>query len=228
MTLEAVQQEMIEKAKGVGLVVADGGESIVKGDEIYQEESFSQLILCQVLVAVSILARGGKFVLKLVSTRTFFMRDLLYLLALQFTKFDIVKPRTSRPGNSERYLVACGFSGDASDLAVYLKTVNVEMNRCKTTGPPTISAHKGVGSGTSISEKIELGLVGVQSLISRGEDGGFDAWLEAVDAEFLERQVKALEEIRRCHENPGAEGWDSYGITRRVYGEWYVSCCLIF
>lgn len=58
MTLEAVQLEMIEKSKGVGLVVADGGQAIEKGDEVYQEEAFAQLILCQVLVALSILEKG--------------------------------------------------------------------------------------------------------------------------------------------------------------------------
>jgi hypothetical protein len=151
------------------------------------------------------------------------MRDLMYLVAVKFDRFDIVKPRMSRPGNSERYLVARGFSGDAGELATFLGKVNEEMNQCKVGPKIAVSAHKGSASGTSVAEKIELGLNGVQSLIihENGEEE-FDKWLRDVDVEFLERQVKALEDVRVCHENPTAPGYNSFELTKQIYREWGV------
>lgn len=89
---------------GVHFVMADGGFS-VEGEENNQEILSKRLYLCQFLCALGILRTGGHFVCKLFDCFTSFSVGLIYLMHLCFERVCIFKPNTSRPANSERYLV---------------------------------------------------------------------------------------------------------------------------
>ncbi|VUZ57477.1 unnamed protein product [Hymenolepis diminuta] len=93
--------------KGVHLVMADGGFDVSDGYNL-QEVKSKHIYLCQCLCALTILRPGGRFVTKLFDTFTDFTVDLLWLMSHVFRKIYIVKPITSRPANSERYLVCDG------------------------------------------------------------------------------------------------------------------------
>ncbi|VDO06395.1 unnamed protein product [Rodentolepis nana] len=93
--------------KGVHLVMADGGFDVSDGYNL-QEVLSKHIYLCQCLCALTILRPGGRFITKLFDTFTDFTVDLLWLMSHVFKKIYIVKPITSRPANSERYLVCDG------------------------------------------------------------------------------------------------------------------------
>ncbi|XP_055629042.1 cap-specific mRNA (nucleoside-2'-O-)-methyltransferase 1 [Toxorhynchites rutilus septentrionalis] len=95
---------MKQTESGVHIMMADGGFS-VEGQENIQEILSKQLYLCQILVALNIVRTGGHFVVKLFDLFTPFSVGLLYLVYKCFRKICICKPNTSRPANSERYLV---------------------------------------------------------------------------------------------------------------------------
>ncbi|KAJ8731295.1 hypothetical protein PYW07_004459 [Mythimna separata] len=90
--------------KGVHFLMADGGFS-VEGQENIQEILSKQLYLCQCLAALMLVRTGGHFVVKLFDVFTLFSVGLIYILYRCFDKVCIHKPVTSRPANSERYLV---------------------------------------------------------------------------------------------------------------------------
>uniref|UniRef100_A0A336LYZ0 Cap-specific mRNA (nucleoside-2'-O-)-methyltransferase 1 n=1 Tax=Culicoides sonorensis TaxID=179676 RepID=A0A336LYZ0_CULSO len=89
---------------GVHIMMADGGFS-VEGQENIQEILSKQLYLCQCLVALSLVRVNGHFVVKLFDLFTPFSVGLIYLMYKCFHSICICKPNTSRPANSERYLV---------------------------------------------------------------------------------------------------------------------------
>nr|CDS26052.2 cap specific mRNA [Hymenolepis microstoma] len=93
--------------KGVHLVMADGGFDVSDGYNL-QEVLSKHIYLCQCLCALTILRPGGRFITKLFDTFTDFTVDLLWLMCHVFKKIYVVKPITSRPANSERYLVCDG------------------------------------------------------------------------------------------------------------------------
>jgi hypothetical protein len=70
------------------------------------------LIFAQVAYAISLQQFGGAFVLKIFDCFSQAMVDILYLLASCYAEVVIVKPLTSRLGNSERYVVCKGFNVD--------------------------------------------------------------------------------------------------------------------
>ncbi|XP_026734620.1 cap-specific mRNA (nucleoside-2'-O-)-methyltransferase 1 isoform X2 [Trichoplusia ni] len=90
--------------KGVHFLMADGGFS-VQGQENIQEILSKQLYLCQCLAALMLVRTGGHFVVKLFDVFTLFSVGLIYILYRCFDKVCIHKPVTSRPANSERYLI---------------------------------------------------------------------------------------------------------------------------
>ena len=73
-----------------------------------QEFLSSRLLLCQILVAISVLKVGGNFVCKIFDSVTDLSAQLLFITALCFENISIFKPSSSRPANAERYLVCRG------------------------------------------------------------------------------------------------------------------------
>uniref|UniRef100_A0A182N1J3 Cap-specific mRNA (nucleoside-2'-O-)-methyltransferase 1 n=2 Tax=Cellia TaxID=44534 RepID=A0A182N1J3_9DIPT len=111
---------------GVHLMMADGGFS-VEGQENVQEILSKQLYLCQVIVALAIVRPEGHFVMKLFDLFTPFSVGLVYLVYRCFQSVSICKPNSSRPANSERYLVCKGKLPKTDLIQRHLEDVNREM-----------------------------------------------------------------------------------------------------
>lgn len=115
------------KNKGVHFMMADGGFS-VEGQENIQEILSKQLYLCQCLVALKIVRKGGNFVTKVFDLFTPFSAGLVYLMNRCFESISIFKPNTSRPANSERYLICKGKRENVQDTIDYLARANHILN----------------------------------------------------------------------------------------------------
>lgn len=107
--------------------MADGGFS-VEGQENIQEILSKQLYLCQCLTALKILRTNGNFLCKLFDIFTPFSVGLLYLMYQCFEEIAIIKPNSSRPANSERYLVCKWKKADTDEICQYLNFINNILN----------------------------------------------------------------------------------------------------
>jgi 23S rRNA U2552 (ribose-2'-O)-methylase RlmE/FtsJ/DNA-directed RNA polymerase subunit E'/Rpb7 len=101
------------------LVTADGGFDRDKTSSDFEELDTAKLILAEVIMALEIQAQGGAFVLKIFDMATKFTVDLISILAYCYENVSIIKPKSSRPANSEKYVVCTGFkfSRDNEELA---------------------------------------------------------------------------------------------------------------
>lgn len=118
--------------KGVHFVMADGGFS-VEGQENIQEILSKRLYLCQFLCALSILRTGGHFICKLFDVFTAFSVGLIYLIYRTFQHVCIHKPNTSRPANSERYIICKNRLPNTKDIHDYLYEVNCRLGQLSST-----------------------------------------------------------------------------------------------
>ncbi|XP_059033800.1 cap-specific mRNA (nucleoside-2'-O-)-methyltransferase 1 isoform X5 [Mustela lutreola] len=118
--------------KGVHFLMADGGFS-VEGQENLQEILSKQLLLCQFLMALSVVRTGGHFICKTFDLFTPFSVGLIYLLYCCFERVCLFKPITSRPANSERYVVCKGLKVGIDDVRDYLFSVNIKLNQLQNT-----------------------------------------------------------------------------------------------
>ena len=115
---------------GVDFITADGGFDF-SIDFNNQEELSYRIILCEIVSALYLLKNGGDFVCKLFDVHSLVTIKFIYLLSRYFEEIFITKPYTSRPANSEKYLVCKGFKGIEENylemLFIYVK--NWETNR---------------------------------------------------------------------------------------------------
>ena len=110
------------EVNGVDFVGGDGGFS-VEGQEREQEYLMTRLILSEVLIGLLCLKIGGTLVVKVYDTVSKFMADLLFITANCFENIWLFKPISSRPANSERYLVAKGLRGNIQEYTALLTEV---------------------------------------------------------------------------------------------------------
>jgi hypothetical protein len=92
------------------LVTADGGFDFSE-DYCSQEQQATPLILAEFITALYCLSPGGSLILKVFDVVTLPMIQLLWVCSKCFIDFKLVKPKTSRVCNSEKYIVAKGFKG---------------------------------------------------------------------------------------------------------------------
>lgn len=151
---------VLSESGHVDLVLGDGGFSVL-GDELHQEEHSKLILVVQILVMLKVLKRGGNFVIKVFDLLTDFTVELTYLLYLHFEKISIIKPYSSRPANSERYLVCLGFQDqEPAELTAYLTKVVQVLNQLKPNSDPAVSGHLQHQPGfLAKSEMIDLGLL---------------------------------------------------------------------
>lgn len=86
------------------LFTADGGFDTHDAPEL-QEAQSAPLILAEAVAAIGCCRQGGNAVIKVFECITPMSLSILTLLAMHFKEVKLVKPLTSRPANSERYIV---------------------------------------------------------------------------------------------------------------------------
>ncbi|KAI8902177.1 FtsJ-like methyltransferase-domain-containing protein [Globomyces pollinis-pini] len=209
---------------GVDLVLADGGFSVL-GDEQYQEEHSKQLLLTQILSMFTILKKGGNFVLKCFDILTPFTIECLYILYLFFEKIAIIKPITSRPANSERYIVCMNLTHPSpQDLIDYLMQVNSKLNDLKPDNRSNSSGHKRHQNGfISKQEKIDLELLDMTDFLSIDNIIKVDDFIDPIEGSNMKLAVKqkeALDDLLAYATQTQVEGWDQVGIASQCCKEW--------
>ena len=92
------------------LVTSDGGFDYSKNFN-KQEEMSLKLIYAEIVTAYGCNVKGGHFILKLFDIFTLPTLKLIKLLSLFYNEIILTKPFTSRPANSEKYIVCKYFKG---------------------------------------------------------------------------------------------------------------------
>ncbi|XP_003971781.1 cap-specific mRNA (nucleoside-2'-O-)-methyltransferase 1 isoform X1 [Takifugu rubripes] len=159
--------------RGLHCLMADGGFS-VEGQENIQEILSKQLLLCQFLTALSTLRTGGHFVCKTFDLFTPFSVGLVYLLYLCFERVSLFKPVTSRPANSERYVVCRGLKPGSDAVREYLFRVNLKLNQLR-------------DSDTDVTDVVPLSII--------KEDTDFYHSMVNFNESLCAVQIKALAKI---------------------------------
>ena len=92
------------------LITADGGFDYSKNFN-NQEASSYRIIFCEIVTAICNQAIGGVFICKMFDTYSRFSKFFIYLLCSCYSNVFFHKPVTSRPANSEKYIICKGFRG---------------------------------------------------------------------------------------------------------------------
>jgi len=88
-----------------------------------QELLSSKLILCEIYLALSTQRTGGMFVIKFFDMFTHNSIMCYLILCCFYSQVKIIKPKTSRNSNSERYLMCYSFMGLTSENTKILNNI---------------------------------------------------------------------------------------------------------
>lgn len=117
--------------KYADLITADGGLNWY--NENYQEQEAYGVILGEIITALNLQAKGGSFVCKFFETFTVVSVKYLCILQYFYENVYVCKPFTSRPSNSERYVVSTNFkyqqTGDLSNKIGILEQILSDITK---------------------------------------------------------------------------------------------------
>ncbi len=116
--------------KKADLITADGGFD-VSYDYNNQEQISFNLIFSEIFTALNNQNIGGSFICKIFDTFTTSTTQLIYMLNSFYTNVYIIKPRTSRFTNSEKYIVCINFLGISQEILDKLAEF-YKQNKCCT------------------------------------------------------------------------------------------------
>jgi len=102
-------EKFVKFSKKADLITADGG--FIWNDENFQEQEAYKLIIGEILTALKIQNKSGSFILKLFEIYTDISIKIISILSSVYETTIITKPLTSRPSNSERYIVCKDYKG---------------------------------------------------------------------------------------------------------------------
>jgi 23S rRNA U2552 (ribose-2'-O)-methylase RlmE/FtsJ len=109
------------------IITADGG--IDEGNDFnLKEKLHRELILKEVYCALKLQAPGGHFILKVFDTVSRASLEVLYLLSKCYSDMRMYKPLTSRPTNSEKYVICLGFCPALKEIM--LKKILTVLSNC--------------------------------------------------------------------------------------------------
>ena len=116
---ENINQIKTMAEKPFYLVTADGGFD--EGTDFnHKEQLHYSLILSEVFCAINVQKQNGHFILKVFDILTETSIHLLYLLSKCYKEVYIYKPKTSRPTNSEKYIICKYFDLSESNRDIIL------------------------------------------------------------------------------------------------------------
>lgn len=102
------------------MVTADGGFDFSSNFN-EQESQMGRLLAAEVLAATRLIRPGGCAVVKVFDAFNSETVDLMAAFIDRFERAAVVKPKTSRPANSERYMVCSGYRGKCASLCIALE-----------------------------------------------------------------------------------------------------------
>jgi hypothetical protein len=112
----------------IDLYTSDIGIPLDKDTFHLQEELETQLNLGQIIHGLCSLREGGTLVCKMFMFFTNFNQHMLFIVKSMFREFYITKPVTSRPGNSEIYIVGSSFTGYDTNRVSIDRLTNILFN----------------------------------------------------------------------------------------------------
>lgn len=131
--IRSFSQEVSGQGYGCDLITGDGGINVSQSDENYNRQEYDNAILFlgEIITALKNQSKGGTFILKIYSLYYDITIQLLHILRMAYREMHLIKPKTSRPANSEKYVVCRDYLGLSPVIIEHLLKLLEEWFRIK-------------------------------------------------------------------------------------------------
>ena len=101
-------------------ITADGGFDFSNSYNS-QENDFIVFLICEIYIIINLLKENGNAIVKIYDIYSRNSMKILYILTLFFDEVFIIKPYSSRPANSEKYILCKSFQHNNTIITKYNK-----------------------------------------------------------------------------------------------------------
>eukprot|EP00939_MAST-03C_sp_MAST-3C-sp1_P000577 g577.t1 len=233
--------------KGVHTVMTDGGFHVKPEDGHLKELKHRQLVLCQLALGTAVLREHGILCCKIFDTFLPFTAGLIFLMRQCFKRVAVYNPYSSRPANSERYVMCEDRHRDdvVRPVVEHLWKVNDHMNAISqvqkaaklerlttnqsvlfrsssstSSSSPSLSATPLSSGGGRPSSPPAHDVVGVVNKSLMEEDDAFVKYMRDHNRNFARSQTQALEKIAKFMRNKSLEGEPHDLIRKQCLRAW--------
>jgi len=193
---------------------ADGGFDF-SSDFNAQEETILPLLTAEFYLGLKCIQRGGVFIVKIFDTTLRPTLELIWLVTRSFREWSLVKPRTSRGGNAERYLICKGFIGLEDETDRFFR--NAIM-------------HKGPSIKSFLKTKPEASwvqvMLGLQEAVAKQEIDIIQKTLSLVQKpniteinKYIEQNVERSIQWCKDHNEPINQNWYDLEWRKKTISE---------
>ena len=125
-------KDLINKQNSDGFYLITSDCGFDEKEEYNNKEQLHSLVIMNCIFnAVYLQKENGNYILKVFDIFTETSIQLLYLLNTLYDEVYIYKPKTSRPSNSEKYVICKGFTRDLEYKEKVIELLQLISNKCR-------------------------------------------------------------------------------------------------
>ena len=179
----------------IDFITADGGFDFSE-DFNHQELTIVQLLWGQVAYALVLQKPGGHFVLKMFDSFFQATVDILYLLSAFYEEVHVVKLRTSRVGNSEKYVVCKRFRNQSKQTP-FLPFIRTAFLKCIESNPDHYCARV---LNTELSRVFLIKLEEINAVFGQQQIENIHFTLSLIDKSGKHERVEKIiaQNVQKC------------------------------
>ena len=125
-----IQKTTVAKLKNIDLITASGKYKTknIKEQNVEEQKTF-HILLHQIVIALKAQKKGGNFILRAAENYTETTAKLITALGIFYNSVFIVKPLTSRPSDSERFIVCLGYKPNDKHYKILEKLADTVLKK---------------------------------------------------------------------------------------------------
>jgi hypothetical protein len=157
--------------------------------------------LLNTIIGLSVLSKGGNFVMKIYDLYSHFTVSLLYILNNYFEKLTVIKPFSTRPHNATKYIIFQKLTEYKPKILDYLYEFYDKYITVLADG-----------------EDIEF-VYPISKII---KDENFKSYLMDVNSQYTEQRIETLEELKKAIDKLTFSKYDKMDIKKKCLDFWKV------
>lgn len=168
----------------IDFITADGGFDF-SSDFNNQEEMSLHLLTCEIYTALRMQRIGGTFIIKVFDLFSLYTLHLINIVSSCYKDVKIMKPLTSRPANSEKYLICTGYKG-CSDY---------KLNILKSILTKDWSQNSSITDYISLISSIEIDPIYFKNIVL------FNTFYISRQIQYIQKTIEFIQQFKNSMEN---------------------------
>ena len=192
---------MYQKSEDIGISLFIAKKHVKFRKELSQEIKLKKFFLLNTIIALSVLSKGGNFVIKIYDLFTHFTVSLIYILNNYFERFSIIKPFSTRPHTASRYIIFQKLNETKPPILEYLYDYYDRYL-------------------IKISENYDVDFVYPVTKIIKDEN--FKNYIVDINSQITEMRIENLEELKKAIDRKPYSKYDKMDIKKKCLDLWKI------